>query len=45
MTYKQVKHLKLTEFKRLCRVRQETFAQMVSVLQQAESQKPPGQPV
>lgn len=39
MTYEQVKNLKPPEFKRFCNVRPETFEQMVSVLQQAESQK------
>jgi hypothetical protein len=33
MTYEQVKNLKPEDFKRLCGVRQETFTQMVSVVQ------------
>ena len=44
MTYEQVKHLKLEEFKRLCGVRPETFAQMVRVLQDCKQQQPPGRP-
>lgn len=44
MTYEQVKHLKPAEFKRLCGVQPETFAQMVGVLHQAEQQKQPGRP-
>ena len=33
MTYEQVKNLKPEDFKRLCGVRLETFAQMVEVVQ------------
>ena len=44
MTYEQVKHLKPHEFKRLCGVHQDTFAEMVSVLRRAEQQTPPGRP-
>lgn len=44
MTYEQVKHLKPEEFKRLCGVRPETFAQMVVVLQNCKQQQPPGRP-
>jgi hypothetical protein len=32
MTYKQLKQLKSTEFKRRCKVHPETFEQMVEVL-------------
>ncbi|WP_017317576.1 hypothetical protein [Mastigocladopsis repens] len=34
MTYQQVKHLKIEEFKRLCGVRPETFTQMVEVVRE-----------
>lgn len=44
MTYEQVKNLKPEEFKRLCGVRPETFAQMVEVLQNCKQQQPPGRP-
>lgn len=44
MTYEKAKHLKPSEFKRLCGVHQETFTQMGSILKQAEAQKPPGRP-
>ena len=44
MTYDAVKHLKPSEFKRLCGVRPETFEAMISVLRQAEADKPPGRP-
>ena len=44
MTYEQVKHLKPHEFKRLCGVHQDTFAEMVSVLRRAEQQTPPARP-
>jgi len=33
MTYERVKNLKPEDFKRLCGVRQETFTQMVEVVQ------------
>jgi hypothetical protein len=32
MTYNQVKHLKTSEFKRLCGVQPETFARMVEIV-------------
>jgi len=44
MTYNAVKHLKPTEFKRLCGVRPETFESMLTVLSQAQTQKLPGRP-
>lgn len=44
MTYEQVKHLKPAEFKRLCGIRPETFAQMVAVLDQGFQHKSPGRP-
>lgn len=45
MTYERIKHLKATEFKRLCGVRPETFAKMLQVLQQwAEHKRKPGGP-
>jgi len=44
MTYNAVKHLKPTEFKRLSGVRPETFESMLTVLRQAQTQKPPGRP-
>lgn len=45
MTYEQVKNLKPELFKRLCGVRPETFAQMVTVVQQQATQKrKPGRP-
>lgn len=44
MTYEQVKHLKASEFKRLCGVRPETFEAIMSVLREVESQKLPGRP-
>lgn len=44
MTYNAVKHLKSTEFKRLCGVRPETFKSMLIVLNQAQTQKLPGRP-
>lgn len=44
MTYKQVKHLKPEEFKRLCGVRKETFEEMVKVVRLVEAQKQPGRP-
>lgn len=44
MSYEKVKHLKTSEFKRLCGVRPETFEQMVSVVRTAEQQKQPGRP-
>ena len=44
MTYDAVKHLKLSEFKRLYGVQAETFKAMLSVLRQVESDKPPGRP-
>lgn len=44
MTYNAVKHLKPTEFKRLCGVRPETFDSMLTVLRQADTQKLPGRP-
>ncbi|WP_222427427.1 cytosine permease, partial [Hyella patelloides] len=39
MTYKKVKHLRDREFKRLCGVRKETFAQMVKLVEENEAQK------
>jgi hypothetical protein len=39
-----VKHLKASQFKRLCGVKPETFAEMVSVLRTAEADKQPGRP-
>lgn len=39
MTYEQVKNLKASEFKRLCGVRPETFAQMVEVVETHERNK------
>ncbi|MBD2248540.1 hypothetical protein [Nostoc sp. FACHB-888] len=39
MTYKQVKHLKTEDFKRLCGVRPETFTEMVSVVQERSPSK------
>jgi len=44
MTYDAVKHLKPSEFKRLCGVQPGTFEAMSSVLRQVESDKPPGRP-
>ncbi len=45
MTYKQVKHLKTEDFKRLCGVRPETFTEMVSVVQErSPSKKKTGRP-
>lgn len=44
MSYNAVKHLKPSEFKRLCGVQPGTFEAMLSVLKQAESNKPPGRP-
>ena len=44
MSYDTVKHLKPSEFKRLCGVRRETFEAMMSVLRQAEAGKPIGRP-
>lgn len=44
MSYDTVKHLKPAEFKRLCGVRPETFEAMMSVLRQAEADKPIGRP-
>ncbi|WNN87281.1 hypothetical protein [Gloeocapsopsis dulcis] len=44
MTYDAVKHLKPSEFKRLCGVPLETVEAMMSVIRQVESQKPPGRP-
>jgi hypothetical protein len=44
MSYNAVKHLKPSEFKRLCGVQPGTFEAMLSVLKQAESNKPPGKP-
>ena len=42
MTYNQVKHLKTSEFKRLCGVQPETFARMVEVVNQTHQQLKPG---
>ena len=44
MSYDAVQHLKPSEFKRLCGVRPETFEAMMSVLRQAEADKPVGRP-
>ena len=44
MSYDTVKHLKPSEFKRLCGVRPETFEAMMSVLRQVEADKPIGRP-
>lgn len=44
MTYKQVKHLKPEQFKRLCGVRTETFNEMVGLLRQAKQQLKVGVP-
>lgn len=44
MTYGTVKHLKPSEFKRLCGVQPGTFEAMLSVVRQVESYKPPGRP-
>jgi hypothetical protein len=44
MSYDTVKHLKPSEFKRLCGVRPETFEAMMSVLRPAEADKPIGRP-
>ncbi len=44
MTYDAVKHLKPSEFKRLCGVQPGTFEAMLSVLRQVELNKPPGRP-
>lgn len=44
MSYDAVKHLKPSEFKRLCSVQPETFAAMMLVIKQVESDKPPGRP-
>jgi len=44
MTYDAVKQLNSGEFKRLCRVKPETFRQMVALLAQAAQQKQPGRP-
>lgn len=44
MSYDTAKHLKPTEFKRLCGVRPETFEAMMSVLRQDEAGKPIGRP-
>lgn len=40
MSYNAVKHLKPSEFKRLCGVHSGTFEAMLAVLKQAESNKP-----
>lgn len=47
MTYNQVKHLKPSEFKRLCGVQPETFKRMIEVVNQTHQQLKPGigQPV
>ncbi|GHV22592.1 hypothetical protein FACS189494_09650 [Spirochaetia bacterium] len=42
MTYNQVKHLKPSEFKRLCGVQPETFERMVEVVNQTHQQLKPG---
>ena len=42
MTYNQVKHLKPSEFKRLCGVQPETFERMVEVVKQTHQQLKPG---
>ena len=39
MTYEKVKNLSKQEFKRLCGVRKETFAQMVKLVEENENQK------
>ncbi|NEO46110.1 MAG: IS5/IS1182 family transposase, partial [Moorea sp. SIO4A3] len=39
MTYKKVKYLTNQEFKRLCGVRKETFAQMGKLVEKNEQQK------
>ena len=39
MTYEKVKNLSEQEFKRLCGVRKETFAQMVKLVEENENQK------
>jgi hypothetical protein len=44
MSYNAVKHLKPSEFKRLCGVHPGTFEAMLAVLKQAQSNKPPGRP-
>lgn len=44
MTYDGVKHLKPSEFKRLCGVQPGTFKAMLSVLRQVELNKSPGRP-
>ncbi len=44
MSYDAVKHLKPSEFKRLCGVQPETFETMILVIKEVESQKPPGRP-
>lgn len=44
MSYDAVKHLKPSEFKRLCGVQPKTFEAMISVVRQVESSKPPGRP-
>ena len=45
MTYEQVQHLKPEAFKRLCGVRPETFAEMVTVLEEkARHKRKPGRP-
>lgn len=42
MTYNQVKHLKPSQFKRLCGVQPETFERMVEVVKQTHQQLRPG---
>ncbi len=42
MTYDQIKHLKPSEFKRLCGVRPETFECMVEIVNQTHQQLKPG---
>lgn len=42
MTYDQIKHLKPSEFKRLCGVRPETFERMVEIVNQRHQQLKPG---
>ncbi len=44
MTYNGVKHLKPSEFKRLCGVQPRTFEAILSVLRQVELNKLPGRP-
>jgi hypothetical protein len=45
MIYEHVQHLKPDAFKRLCGVRPETFAEMVTVLEEKARQKrKPGRP-